>query len=66
MMKLKNIGSAVCGLGILLAIGIVGRDDYMMKMGKAMPYGLLILGCGISLALAGVGIALMVRGKLNE
>ena len=65
-MKIKNIGTAICGLGILLAVGIVGRDDYLMKMGKAMPYGILILGCLVALAVAGIGMALMVRGKRNE
>lgn len=65
-MKIKNIGTAICGLGILLAVGIVGRDDYLMKMGKAMPYGILILGSLVALAVAGIGMALMVRGKHNE
>ena len=65
-MMIKKLGTAICGIGILLAIGIVGRDDYLMKVGNGMPYGLLILGCAVALALAGVGMVMMVKGKQNE
>lgn len=61
-MKIKNIGTVIIGIGIVLAIGIVGRDDCLMEMGKAMPYGLLVIGCVVSLVMIGLGAVVMVKG----
>ena len=66
-MKRKHIGTAICGTGLLMAFGIVGRDDVLMQRGLGgLPIAVLILGCLTALCITALGIGIMVKGWQDE